>query len=115
MLAKDTFPRRLVQQMDKRSKSSAELARNIGGIPSTILKYRTGRTLPSLDALVQIAIALECSTDYLLGITDEAGNPVPIIEGLDELDREILMLTKALSRDEKKRALDVLRLMTKPL
>lgn len=33
--------------------------------------YETGRKKPSLEVLMQMAVVLGCTTDYLLGLSDE--------------------------------------------
>ena len=37
--------------------------------------YETGRKKPSLEVLMQMAIVLHTTTDYLLGLSDEAPTP----------------------------------------
>lgn len=54
----------LAKKMQKK-----DLAKMVGVSDSNVSKYLYEKTYPSLPALVQIAKALNVSTDYLLGIT----------------------------------------------
>ena len=48
--------------------SPADLARATGFSEATVSLVRAGRRSPSVELLVEMAKALEVSTDYLLGI-----------------------------------------------
>jgi transcriptional regulator with XRE-family HTH domain len=81
--------------------------------PSSIAHFEAGARKPSFDTLRKLANALEVTTDYLLGRTDdpglaEAGDPlyrdVGKLTGHDrELARDFLeMLAKRSEEKEKK-------------
>src|SRR6266516_4861093 len=61
--------------------NQTELAARAGMPPSSIAHFETGSRKPSFDTLRRLANALEVTTDYLLGRTDdpalaEAGDPL---------------------------------------
>ena len=66
----ETFPRRLTFIMTIRNVSTQELAEILCVSRSAISNYRHGRRFPNLQQLCLLAVALDISTDYLLGICD---------------------------------------------
>jgi transcriptional regulator with XRE-family HTH domain len=77
----ETFQSRLRAARDLRGWSQSELAARAGMPPSSIAHFEAGSRKPSFDTLRRLAIALEVTTDYLLGRTDdpalaEAGDPL---------------------------------------
>ena len=80
----------------------SELANIVHVSIQTISGYETGYAQPPIDILVKIADALEITTDYLLGRSDEIG----IIETKTNLtadQEELLNLYNQMSfRDKKK-------------
>lgn len=61
------FPERLQAAHQLRKLSQSELASKAGLQPSAISHFETGRRAPSFDNLKALSIALEVTTDYLLG------------------------------------------------
>ena len=57
---------RLIANMTQQSVADA-----IGVLLRTYQRYESGTTEPTLYLLVSIAIVLNVTTDYLLGLTDE--------------------------------------------
>jgi transcriptional regulator with XRE-family HTH domain len=108
----EMFPKRLKIARDELRKwSQTELALKAGLPPTSIAHFEAGARKPSFDTLRKLANALEVTTDYLIGRTDnpalaEAGDPlyrdVGKLTGHDrELARDFLeMLTK---RSEERR------------
>lgn len=85
------FPNRLVTSRNKRGLSQEDLAKRSNLQPSAISHFETGTRKPSFDNLRRLADALEVSSDYLLGRTDD---PNGIIKG-DTLYRDYENLTAA--------------------
>lgn len=91
----ETFPRRLRAARDFRGLSQSELAARAAMPPSSVAHFETGSRKPSFDTLRRLANALEVTTDYLLGRTDdpalaEAGDPLYRDMGkLTARDREL--------------------------
>lgn len=68
------FAKRLLLLREKKGLSRTELGEKIGfdGVQGNknVHKYENDLAKPSYYVLVRIAKALECSTDYLLGVTN---------------------------------------------
>ena len=64
------FSTRLNFVMLWRDYSSQELAQQLYVGRSTMRGYLTGHRMPDLDTLTHIAIILDVSTDFLLGLSD---------------------------------------------
>lgn len=62
---------RLKQMRERSRMSQAELAINVNSSNFQISRYESGTISPSVETLAGLANALNCSTDYLLGRTDE--------------------------------------------
>jgi len=65
------FAERLQDVRQLRRLSQSELATKSGLQPSAVSHFETGRRAPSFDNLKALSIALEVTTDYLLGRVDE--------------------------------------------
>lgn len=66
----DIFRERLKSARDLRSMNQADLATK-AGLPSTAIShFESGTRKPSFDNLRRLAIALEVTTDYLLGLAE---------------------------------------------
>ncbi len=61
------LPRLLAAQREARGLTQAELGLKAGIAPGAISHFETGQRAPSLESLVKLADALECSVDQLLG------------------------------------------------
>lgn len=66
------FTERLKQIRKKRDLSQADLAEYLQCSRQSYAHYETGRSEPSLETLVKIATYLQCSLDYLLGLSDDS-------------------------------------------
>ena len=93
MTAKETpseiFRQRLKAARDLRGLSQGELAGRAGLPPSSIAHFETGPRKPSFDTLRKLANALEVTTDYLLGRTDDPA----LADSGDPLYRDVGKLT----------------------
>jgi transcriptional regulator with XRE-family HTH domain len=86
----EIFQERLKTARDKLRKwSQTELAAKAGLPSSSIAHFETGSRKPSFDTLRKLANALDVTTDYLLGRTD---NPA-LAEADDPLYRDVGKLT----------------------
>src|ERR1700761_4283881 len=91
------FSERLRTAREKRSLSQTELAEKAGFQPSAISHFETGSRAPSFDNLKRLADALNVTTDYLLGRTDDPAICGPVgdqlfrhAEKMSAADLEIL-------------------------
>ena len=85
----EIFKERLKAARDLRGLSQGELANLASLPPSSIAHFEIASRKPSFDTLHKIATALEVTTDYLLGRTD---NPA-LAESGDPLYRDVGKLT----------------------
>ena len=63
--------KRLTEQRLMSNRSIKEVATSVGVTPSTLSNYEHGYLVPSLEKLVSLAMYYHCTTDYLLGVTQE--------------------------------------------
>jgi transcriptional regulator with XRE-family HTH domain len=75
----NVFSERLRAAREIRKLSQGDLATKTGFQPSAISHFETGGRSPSFDNLKRLADALNVTTDYLLGRTEEAGITGPAI------------------------------------
>jgi transcriptional regulator with XRE-family HTH domain len=77
----DIFRQRLREAREMRGYKQEKLADRAGMPATTIAHFEAGTRKPSFDSLRKLAIALEITTDYLLGRVDDpelaqAGDPL---------------------------------------
>lgn len=73
--------------------SQEELAAAIGAQQQAILRWEKEEVDPKSATLKQLALALEVSTDYLLGLSDVPGG-TPEVEELTPQLRKLIWLVK---------------------
>lgn len=64
------FGARLQKARKDKNISQEELAKQLGIARSSVANYETDRNFPTADILDKISKILDCSTDYLLGISN---------------------------------------------
>jgi len=77
----ELFQSRLKAAREMRQLNQSDLASRAGLPPSSIAHFESGTRKPSFETLRRVSIALEVTTDYLLGRVDtpelaEAGDPL---------------------------------------
>lgn len=85
--------------------SQAELGAKAGLPPTSIAHFEGGSRKPSFDTLRKLANALEVTTDYLLGRTDDPA----LAEAADPLYRDVAKL----SGNDRELAKDFLEMLAK--
>ena len=70
MTDQEIFPERLKAARELRHLSQAALAERAGTPATTISHFEAGARKPSFDSLRRLAMALEVTTDYLLGLAE---------------------------------------------
>lgn len=63
--------RNLKKARESKNLSQEELAFLIGRTKPTISRYETGKRDPSIEDLKKLCIALDKSSDYLIGLIDD--------------------------------------------
>lgn len=87
--AVEIFGERLRSAREARGLNQRELSDRLGVPASSIAHFEGGRRKPSFDNLSRLARALDVTTDYLLGHSDEPHMPSttdPLVRGLAKLD-----------------------------
>ena len=65
------FTERFNELLKISGKSQVEIAKAINVSKQCVTDYKSGKSFPSLETLCLICKALDTTSDYLLGITDE--------------------------------------------
>lgn len=66
-----TFGERLRKIRERRGYSLSELAEKVGITKQAINQYEMNITGPKHTVLAALAVALDCTTDYLCGLKEE--------------------------------------------
>jgi len=91
----EIFKERLKKAREIRGLGQSNLARKAGLPPSSISHFEGGGRKPSFENLRRLAVALEVTTDYLLGRVDDVGSVAeadPLyrhVKNLSSEDREL--------------------------
>lgn len=72
---KSVFMQRLMDRREALGLNKSELARRVGVRHVQIVDYEKGRKTPSVETLIALATVLECSLDWLCGLTDRPERP----------------------------------------
>lgn len=60
-----------VEFIQKKNISSYRVAKGTGIDPGTMIQYKNGNRVPTIENLIKIADYLDVSIDYLVGRTDK--------------------------------------------
>lgn len=95
--ATDIFAERLKQARELRALSQTQLATNAGLPPSSVSHFEAGARKPSLDNLKRLSVALNVTTDYLLGraeTPEASGTAGKLHRDMHKLTSDDLKLTE---------------------
>jgi len=67
---------RIASMRGYRRLNQEQLGSFVGVTKQTVSGWERGRRVPNADDLVNLCKALDCSADYLLGLSDEIGGKV---------------------------------------
>lgn len=81
------LPERLKETRTKLGLSQREVAKILELSPSVVSAYETGERTPSTEILLRLSDLYHCSTDYLLGKTDE--KPAAVVDVTDLTDIQV--------------------------
>ena len=73
-----TFGNILKKLRQDNNMTQDELAKKIDTSRSNIANYENGKNMPSVDILEKLSKLFDCTTDYLLGKSDNRNSDVPI-------------------------------------
>lgn len=103
------IPQRLVLLREKKGYSQRDLAGILEIAPGTLAMWEKGRRNPKHDAIENMARALSCDVDYLVGNTNTPITIKPmedIFAGLTPQERELIELLRALPPEEYERKME---------
>ncbi|MCY8144343.1 helix-turn-helix transcriptional regulator [Bacillus haynesii] len=87
-----------------------ELAKRVKTTKGTISNYENGYSTPSNEMLSDLADALDTTTDFLLGRTDNANNNLGTINEFNDPDLQIAFKEASdFSEEARKQAIDFIR------
>lgn len=92
---------RLREVREERNLSQSMLGRLAGCGQEKVSFYETGKSKPKYQTLVYLADALQVSTDYLLGRTDEMVPKISLEDVLAGDEVELILKYRSLPRDKK--------------
>jgi transcriptional regulator with XRE-family HTH domain len=95
---------RLKEMRNKAGYTQEELAARLGMGIRQIYRYEAGENEPTADVVSRLAKELQCTSDYLLGLSD---NPLPTMS-IDDLSADETKLLIAYRRGQTKEALQIL-------
>ncbi len=100
----------LFEVMSQRKITLKQLGDNIGASTGNISDWKSGRSTPGIEVLSKIADYLGCSTDYLLGRTDD---PQGTGSNIDPDTAEAIKLFASLPSEKRKELLNFIRAFSK--
>ena len=86
--------KRILQLMESRHITAAELTREISLANGVITQWKSGKSKPSTDAIVKLAHFFDVSTDYLLTGTEKESS-------LSDEEKKWLIFLRSLSTQER--------------
>lgn len=101
---------RIKQRRQQLGLTQADLSLLADISQTMISKYEAAQHEPAAHALFQLAKALDTSTDWLLGLTNEV-NEVGGHQDLSELERQVVHIMRSKSPDQQKKLLEIARLL----
>ncbi len=99
---------------EKKKQTQLNLGIEIGVQQETISAYENGKAMPTADTLLKLANYFNCSTDYLLDLTDIA-MPVNslIIDNLNVNEADLIASYRALNHDNKNKVIGYIKALQK--
>lgn len=102
---------RIAKRRKQLGLSQEALAELAGTSQRQISKYENGVNDPTGEVLAALARGLETSTDWLLGLTDNATRPLRDESDLSDDERQLLEIYRAKSADKRRQVLEVARVL----
>ena len=98
------FVERIKRLIEKSGLTQRDLAQDIGVTESAISKYLSGERIPNGDVLLNLATALNTTSDYLLGLTDVDNGDL----NFSELKGILARNSKDLTAEEKNKLIEII-------
>ncbi len=74
----EIFGKRIKKELLEQGKMQKDLAIHLGVQKSTLSEWLNNNNEPPMHIIPKIAVFLDVTTDYLLGLEDDAGNKINI-------------------------------------
>lgn len=107
-----TFGERMRLRREALAMSQEQLGEMIAKGQQQVSRYESGGIQPSAPAISRIAHALQTSTDYLLGVTDNPGSPYTHREDLESWAIEVVMRLRGQPDEQRERIVNAIRALT---
>lgn len=101
-MSMQNFGERLKAQRKNKSLTQKQLAKKLNLATITVAGYEQGTKYPSVEVLIRICETLSCTSDFLLGISDDFSFKMgglteeqvePILQIISNLERSNSLLT----------------------
>jgi len=102
---------RIYQRRRALEMSQEELAELVGTSQKQISKYEHGVNDATGDVLASLARALETTTDYLLGLTDDPSRQMRTSGDLNDDEKQLLEIFRQKSPEKRNQMLQVARVL----
>lgn len=103
--------RRIAGRRTALSISQEELAARIGSSQKQISRYETDSNLPSAETIVAISEALDTTTDFLLGRTDDPARPLRSASDPDTEELQLLEIYRQKTPEKRRQIVEVARVL----
>jgi transcriptional regulator with XRE-family HTH domain len=101
-----------IRQRRKQLNLSQEVLAGLAGIDQTqISKYELGRNDPGADALAAIAQALDTTTDWLVGLTDNPDRPLRGQGDLNSEEQELIKIYRSKSPEKRHQITEIVKVV----
>lgn len=101
---------RIKQRRIQLEMSQQDLADILRTTQQQIYRYEAGKNNPTSDVIIAVAKALDTSTDWLLGLTDDV-KPFQGESDLTDMEREMINIMRRKSPDQQRQLVDVARVI----
>lgn len=98
------LPERINTRRKNLGFTQEDLAEMTGSSQNQIWMYESGKRMPSLEKLIQLAEVLQTSTDWLLGLSDDI-MPIQSVKELSDAELRLLNLYRSKSTDQQENLL----------
>lgn len=102
---------RIYQRRKALGLSQEELADRVGTSQKQISKYENGINDATGNVLAALARALDTTTDYLLGLTDDPDRPMRTTGDLNEDEKMLLEIYRQKSPEKRNQVIEVAKVL----
>lgn len=100
-----TLANRIKDRREQLRMTQSDLAQKIDRDQKQVWRYENSDSQPNATSLLELAIALETTTDYLVGLTENPSRPLRDAHDLTDMERRLIADLRALPDDVSKKLL----------